>query len=81
MSVKNRIRALELAALSKPGLIKIARFIVAPGKPITGYRCGNVSMVRNPDEREEVFHERCIDSVEWPSENHRHIFKRLEAEE
>lgn len=48
MNIRQRLKKLE-AVMIKPELIKIAHFIVEPGKlELKGYRCGDVAIIRKP---------------------------------
>ena len=75
MSIKNRLAKLESASSTTIEPPHIMRIVVNVGNvtPI-GYRCGEVEIIRQPDESQEEFTARYDDSVVWPNGNSRHIF-------
>jgi hypothetical protein len=79
-NLNNRVKKLESASDALEP-IHIMLTYVAPGsiEPI-GYRCGEVEVIRWPDESEEDFKTRCHDSVVWPSGNSCHSFDPMYGE-
>jgi hypothetical protein len=78
-NLNNRVKKLESAS-DEPESIHILLTYVDPddSAPI-GYRCGEVEIIREPDEAEEDFQARCHDSVVWPSGNSCHSFDPMYA--
>ncbi len=79
MSIKSRLLKLESVSNTEPRPVHIMRIIADVGDIIPiGYRCGEVEIIRHPNESEEEFKTRCHDSVAWPiGENYRHIFNPI----
>lgn len=80
-NLKQRLVKLESSMITEtePLRLRIARFIVDPGNldPI-GYSCGEVMIIRESVETNEVLHKRCSDGVAWLDGNSHHIFYPLE---
>jgi len=74
-NLKTRLVKLESASSDTIEPLHIMRIIVGVGNvtPI-GYRCGDVEIIREPNEPEEEFKTRCHDAVDWSDGNSRHIF-------
>ncbi len=79
-NLNNRVKKLESASDALEP-IHIMLTYVDPGDsaPI-GYRCGEVEVIRWPDEAEEDFKTRCHDSVVWPFGNSCHSFHPIYGE-
>ena len=78
-SLKTRLGKLESSMITETEPLRIARFIVDPGDldPI-GYRCGELEIIREPDESTAELIKRCGELVEWQDDNCHHIFYPLE---
>jgi len=80
INVRQRLEKLESAFNNASESIQIMRIIVDVGDIIPiGYRCGEVEIIRQPDESEEELKTRCHDTVIWPTGNSRHIFDPVYA--
>jgi hypothetical protein len=81
INVRQRLEKLESAFNNASESIHIMLTYVDPGDsaPI-GYRCGEVEVIRWPDEAEEDFKTRCHDSVVWPFGNSCHSFHPMYAD-
>ena len=79
--LKNRVSKLEASLPVETRDIHIARIIVDPGgiEPI-GYRCGEVEVIRQPDEADAELIKRCRAAVVWPSGNSCHSFHPIYAD-
>jgi hypothetical protein len=80
-NIKTRLLKLESVSNIKPRPVHIMRIIVDVSDIIPiGYRCGEVEIIRQPDESGEEFKTRCHDAVHWPiGGNYRHIFDPIYA--
>lgn len=75
MNIKTRLDILEAAKAQTKQTVKISRFLVNPGNldPI-GYRCGDVTVMREPGETTKALMSRCSEAVKAID---RAIFKPL----
>jgi hypothetical protein len=73
--LKNRVSKLESSICPDIEDIHVMRFIVDCGsiEPI-GYRCGEVEIIRQPEESVEELKSRCDEVAVWPAGTSSHVF-------